>query len=229
MVNELARQSAVHLWDKIMNAVSDAIDRRVDRRRVVDIDEDGAIWVASLDPEVDSQERVPRLRGVRVETGDDVLLMSFGGTHTIIGAVRMAGDDPTESEVPAHTHQVEDIVGLVLSVAWGQVTGKPTSFPPSPHSHTWNQVTGKPTTFTPAPHAHLFSEMAATHRVTQSTVPRVWPDTGSYSGPGIGVNQQVSMLTGGANYISSGGISWAQIFHQNRGVMWVNSAHLEAL
>jgi hypothetical protein len=28
--------------------------------------------------------------------------------------------------------------------SWNQITGKPTTFPPSPHTHPWDQVTGKP-------------------------------------------------------------------------------------
>ena len=32
---------------------------------------------------------------------------------------------------------------------WSQVTGKPTSFAPSAHSHAWSEVTDKPATFPP--------------------------------------------------------------------------------
>ena len=62
-------------------------------------------------------------------------------------------------------------------VAWDDVTGKPTEFPPaahtqdwstittpseyppSSHSHAWDDVTGKPTEFPPEAHTHEQSEV----------------------------------------------------------------------
>ena len=48
---------------------------------------------------------------------------------------------------------------LSLAVSWEAVTGKPTTFTPSEHTHeaqavAWEAVTGKPTTFTPSEHTH---------------------------------------------------------------------------
>lgn len=40
------------------------------------------------------------------------------------------------------------------SVAWDNVTGKPSTFTPATHSHAWGDVTGKPTTFAPSSHNH---------------------------------------------------------------------------
>lgn len=45
-------------------------------------------------------------------------------------------------------------VNLISAVAWGDITGKPTSFTPAAHSHSWGDTTGKPTTFTPSVHSH---------------------------------------------------------------------------
>lgn len=36
------------------------------------------------------------------------------------------------------------------AAAWGDVTGKPSTFPPAAHEHAWGEVTGKPATFPPA-------------------------------------------------------------------------------
>lgn len=58
----------------------------------------------------------------------------------------------------------------VTSLPWSSITNKPSTFPPSSHTHswsditgapatatrwpTWNEVTGKPSTFPPAAHTH---------------------------------------------------------------------------
>ena len=43
--------------------------------------------------------------------------------------------------------------------AWGDVTGKPSEFPPSSHAHAWGEITGKPSEFTPSSHGHSISEV----------------------------------------------------------------------
>lgn len=43
--------------------------------------------------------------------------------------------------------------------AWADVTGKPASFTPSPHQHDWSEITGKPTTFAPTAHTHTIEEV----------------------------------------------------------------------
>lgn len=92
MNDDVARQGGINLWTKMLAAVAAAIDRRFDRRQVVEITDSGEVIVASLDPEVSHRVTAPKMKGVHVEVGDDVLMLDFGGTHTIIGAVRMAGD-----------------------------------------------------------------------------------------------------------------------------------------
>jgi hypothetical protein len=44
-------------------------------------------------------------------------------------------------------------------VTWQSITGKPTTFPPSTHSHAYVDITGKPTTFTPAAHSHAYVDI----------------------------------------------------------------------
>ena len=45
------------------------------------------------------------------------------------------------------------------SVAWAEITGKPTTFAPETHSHAWGDVTGKPTTFAPSEHTHTIANV----------------------------------------------------------------------
>lgn len=75
--------------------------------------------------------------------------------------------------------------GIGGSLAWVDITGKPTTFPPSSHTHSqyvqsvngvtpdgsgnvvvsaggavdWSSITGKPTTFTPTAHTHLWADI----------------------------------------------------------------------
>ena len=43
--------------------------------------------------------------------------------------------------------------------AWANITGKPSTFAPSAHTHAWADITGKPTTFTPSSHTHAIANI----------------------------------------------------------------------
>ena len=43
--------------------------------------------------------------------------------------------------------------------AWADITGKPSTFPPATHSHAWGDITGKPATYPAAAHKHSWSEL----------------------------------------------------------------------
>src|SRR5699024_5256061 len=45
------------------------------------------------------------------------------------------------------------------TIGWGNIEGKPSTFPPASHSHAWSTITGKPTTFTPTAHTHAQEEI----------------------------------------------------------------------
>ncbi|WP_245850058.1 phage tail repeat domain-containing protein [Shouchella clausii] len=68
--------------------------------------------------------------------------------------------------------------GGEVTVTWADVTGKPSTFPPSAHTHTiaqvddlqteldsklesvaWGDVGNKPSTFPPAPHTHAIADV----------------------------------------------------------------------
>ena len=50
-------------------------------------------------------------------------------------------------------------IGAKQAPAWADVTGKPSTFAPSAHSHGWSEITDKPLTFTPSSHSHGWSEI----------------------------------------------------------------------
>ena len=42
---------------------------------------------------------------------------------------------------------------------WASIAGKPSTFPPSTHTHLWADITDKPSTFAPSTHSHPQSEV----------------------------------------------------------------------
>ena len=50
--------------------------------------------------------------------------------------------------------------GGTSTVEWTTVLNKPTSFPPSAHTHLWADITDKPTEFTPVSHNHTISTIS---------------------------------------------------------------------
>lgn len=59
----------------------------------------------------------------------------------------------------AATTNAADYAAKSHAHAWGEITGKPATFPPAGHSHRWGEITGKPSTFPPAGHAHSWGEI----------------------------------------------------------------------
>lgn len=43
--------------------------------------------------------------------------------------------------------------------AWSDLSGKPTAFPPEPHTHAWGQISGKPTAYPPEAHTHSYGSL----------------------------------------------------------------------
>lgn len=61
------------------------------------------------------------------------------------------------STFPPSAHTHVD--GDIASLSWTKVTGKPTVFPPEAHTQDWSTITGKPSTFAPASHTHTTSDI----------------------------------------------------------------------
>ena len=91
----------------------------------------------------------------------------------------LAGKAPT-----VHTHTWSQITGVPVYTtrwaAWGEVTGKPTSFPPSSHTHTTAQVTGLDAALAgkaPTVHTHTWSQITGAPVYTTR-----WASWGEVSG-----------------------------------------------
>ncbi|QDK03389.1 hypothetical protein SEA_LEVITICUS_24 [Streptomyces phage Leviticus] len=66
---------------------------------------------------------------------------------------------------------------LAPIVNWLTITGKPTTFPPDPHTHpapSWSEVTNKPTTFTPSSHTHSWSDITGEPSFASSSHTHSW-------------------------------------------------------
>lgn len=48
---------------------------------------------------------------------------------------------------------------LTPELAWAAITGKPSTFAPSSHTHLWAEITDKPSTFAPSSHTHSTGEI----------------------------------------------------------------------
>ncbi len=49
--------------------------------------------------------------------------------------------------------------GQWSQITWNDITGKPSTFPPSAHTQDWSTITGKPSSFTPSSHKHTKAEI----------------------------------------------------------------------
>ena len=45
------------------------------------------------------------------------------------------------------------------SYSWSEITGKPSTFTPSSHTHPWSAITDKPSTYAPSSHTHSWSSI----------------------------------------------------------------------
>jgi hypothetical protein len=75
-------------------------------------------------------------------------------------------------------HNGTEWLGLVKSVAWSDVSGKPAGFTPAAHQHDWTaDITGKPSTFPPAVHSHAWVDVTG----KPSTFPPAVHSHGEYA------------------------------------------------
>jgi hypothetical protein len=58
---------------------------------------------------------------------------------------------------------------------WGDVTGKPSTYPPESHTHPWGDVTGKPSTYPPESHTHYTQHSLFVSGKNNGTVIPSWP------------------------------------------------------
>lgn len=114
--------------------------------------------------------------GTGLDLNSTTFSVEFG---TTTGTVAAGNDSRITNGATAHSWGNHNLYGYITGLSWSQLTGKPTTFTPSAHTHvkaditdfptnvssftndsgyvtglTWSQVTGKPTTFTPSAHNH---------------------------------------------------------------------------
>lgn len=89
------------------------------------------------------------------------------GTLVVKSAETLGGLSASDYARNYHVHRFSEIIGVpeAQQLSWGNITGKPSLFPPAPHSHdgtyslighkhSWNDISGKPSSFTPSAHWH---------------------------------------------------------------------------
>lgn len=94
-----------------------------------------------------------------------------------------AGYTGTEAEFAAA--QLPEVIG------WGDIEGKPATFPPDAHSHAWSTITGKPATYAPSAHQHAIADVTG----LQAALDDATSDTGWVD---------VALATGYKHYTSPG-------------------------
>ena len=108
-------------------------------------------------------ETIAAVKEVAGTGGGAVTVTDDGaGTYTV-GGTTIKGLTP-QGQLPAVAKKYVDdgLAGkanTTHSHAWGEVTGKPTTFAPAAHTHPWADITGKPTTFTPETHTHAADDI----------------------------------------------------------------------
>ena len=74
-----------------------------------------------------------------------------------VGSIGM----PSEEVLGAFIGAYLDSNSITTNTSWGNVTGKPSTFPPNAHTHGWSTVTGKPELFPPTEHIHAWDNIAS--------------------------------------------------------------------
>lgn len=97
-------------------------------------------------------------------------------------------------------------VALSSAVAWSDITGKPSTFAPSSHTHDFSQITGEPSSWTPSAHSHTwdgisgkptsFPAAAHTHSYAATTHTHSGYATTGHTHPGGDVSSAVSRANG---------------------------------
>lgn len=66
--------------------------------------------------------------------------------------------DPTNFYTKTQSDGLYKAIGYVPT--WSEITGKPSTFAPSAHTHLWADITDKPATFTPSAHSHSIGDVS---------------------------------------------------------------------
>lgn len=105
------------------------------------------------------------IQGVKGDTGAGV--PAGGATGQVLAKASSTNFDyvwatPTGiGDMLSSVYDADDdgIVDHAASVPWSGITGKPSTFAPSAHTHLWSEISGIPTSFTPSAHTHAISDV----------------------------------------------------------------------
>lgn len=86
------------------------------------------------------------------------------------------------------------------TIAWSNISGKPSWIGSSKPSYSWNEITSKPSTFTPSAHTHPISEVTG-----RGTLTFTGAASGTYNGSG---NLTINIPQGGGEADS---VAWANV------------------
>ena len=129
----------------------------------------------------------------------DINFVNPQATETTAGVAKIAteemmnqGEDDSSMATPK---KVSDYAApLDHDHSWGQIWGKPSTFPPASHNHSWGQISGKPSTFPPASHNHSWHQISGKPRVVNGV--RFGSDTSFGGNNGV--------YYAGSGYVMSG-------------------------
>lgn len=98
------------------------------------------------------------IQGVEGPRGAPGVMENLDSSH-IVSALGYLPLDPQDLTWSKLSGKPSTFTPSAHTHAWGEVTGKPTTFAPSTHSHAWSTITSKPSTFTPSTHTHSINDV----------------------------------------------------------------------
>ena len=104
------------------------------------------------------------------------------GTDAVDIAIINQNMDTIDARMKSNATQISDLKEQVdgLDVSWDGITGKPTTFPPSTHSHAYADIAGKPSTFPPSPHNHSMDDVSYGNSLWASVDLNTYTQTGAW-------------------------------------------------
>ena len=133
----------------------------IDKTDYLDIDQ----IMHYVDPlaSISAENVITDLRGgLDVGLGEDLYKRFLReSSETKLGISRKATQNEINTNVDGNIYVSPNYlnVKLIAHHAWSNLTGKPLTFPSSPHNHDWNSILNKPSTFPSSSHTHPWAQV----------------------------------------------------------------------
>lgn len=109
------------LWSRVIQLVEKRVSRLVPQRLFVGTETSGRVTLVRSDGST-GVEQFDRLQGVALSANDEVIVLPLdGGEMVVLGAIQKGAPGST-------------------SVTWASITGKPSTFTPSSHTHAMTDI-----------------------------------------------------------------------------------------